>query len=486
MKQVIVVETKIIENIDMLEELGCLYSFLQRTLFNKLANNKIDKNFRNKLKREYTSKYKIPGRMFNALWSDTKGKLDSLKELHKFNKKQTKNQIKIVEKKIKKTKSNLRRKNIKEHMKVWLNAKLVRLKNKLYKLNIRLEKEFNPSIVFGTRAFYKKQWTDEKYVEYHDLWRQDWKRKRNNHFFFLGSKDENNGNQLCQYIGEESVLRIRLPDCLQTEKVKHINVPVNFSSKMEKKNEQYFNYFHTAYENKQALSYSFLQKENGFWYIEVSFSIYSEPKKAYNGTIGVDINYNLIATTEINRHGNKTKIKNYEYNSEEMSTEQVDDMLSKIVLDIARRAKESNKSISIEKLKLDDCKSSENKERNRKVSLVAYSKFKRKIEVRCCKDSIRLDIVNPAYSSVIGKHKYSKFYGISVHNAAALVLARRAHRFKERIPSQTCFILHSGEASGLFLDTQRYKHNWSCWSLVLKHVKTCFPRKKGIPCRLII
>ena len=134
MKQVIVVETKIIENIDMLEELGCLYSFLQRTLFNKLANNKIDKNFRNKLKREYTSKYKIPGRIFNALWSDKKGKLDSLKELHKFNKKQTKNQIKIVEKKIKKTKSNLRRKNIKEHMKVWLNAKLVRLKNKLLKI----------------------------------------------------------------------------------------------------------------------------------------------------------------------------------------------------------------------------------------------------------------------------------------------------------------------------------------------------------------
>lgn len=40
--------------------------------------------------------------------------------------------------------------------------------------------------------------------------------------------------------------------------------------------------------------------------------------------------------------------------------------------------------------------------------------------------------VNPAYSSVIGRHKFARRYGISGHLAAALVIARRAQGFSER------------------------------------------------------
>ncbi len=485
MKQTIVVETKIKENISMLEELGNLYSFLQRKLYNQLIKNKITKEFRNKLKKEYILKHQIPGRLFNSLWNETKAKLDSLKELNKFNKKQIQNQTKQINKKIKGINSKLK-KTSKPHQRNQFKSNLVRLKNKLHKLNVKLEKEVSLSLTFGTKEFYKKQWSDDKYIENHKLWRQEWNRKRNRHFFFLGSKDEKNGNQLCQYIDEDQVLKIRLPYCLEAKENKYLEIPVNFKSEIDKKNKQYFDYFHIAHENSQALSYNFIQKENGFWYIQVSFSIFSEAKKTYNGTIGVDINYNLIATTEIDKHGNKTKIKNYTYSSEDMNSKQTDDFLSKVVLDIARRAKENNKSISIEKLNLSECKVSDKKKRNRKVSLVAYALFKQKIEVRCCKDSIKLDIVNPAYSSVIGRHKYSKMYGISIHNSAALVIARRANKYKEKIPSQTCSILRSGEAFEDFKKIQRYKHNWSCWNFVLKHVKTCFPRKKEIPYSLVV
>ena len=42
--------------------------------------------------------------------------------------------------------------------------------------------------------------------------------------------------------------------------------------------------------------------------------------------------------------------------------------------------------------------------------------------------------MNPAFSSVIGRVKFMERYGLSVHQAAALVLARRLLGCSERIP----------------------------------------------------
>ena len=43
-------------------------------------------------------------------------------------------------------------------------------------------------------------------------------------------------------------------------------------------------------------------------------------------------------------------------------------------------------------------------------------------------------LVSPAYSSVIGRVKFIERYGLSVHQAAALALARRLLGCSERIP----------------------------------------------------
>jgi hypothetical protein len=53
--------------------------------------------------------------------------------------------------------------------------------------------------VFGSKDFYKKQWTDEKYkdVDGREKWIKEWRRRRFSHFSFVGSSDETNGNSLC-------------------------------------------------------------------------------------------------------------------------------------------------------------------------------------------------------------------------------------------------------------------------------------------------
>jgi hypothetical protein len=48
----------------------------------------------------------------------------------------------------------------------------------------------------------------------------------------------------------------------------------------------------------------------------------------------------------------------------------------------------------------------------------------------------RIKKVNPAYTSVIGRFKCMKKYGLSVHKSAALVIGRRGLRYHERLPRE--------------------------------------------------
>ena len=476
MDRSITIETKIFDDSN-LDLFGSFYCDLEKKLFNKLANAEvIDKDFRNNLKSSFIVKYQIHARLFNMLWSDAKGKLDALKETYKDNQKDLKRKIKKYNKKIKQAEKYLKRgfrkakKNpLKPHEIKQLRQNLRIFKEVIHKLTHILEKEFEPSIVFGTRVFYKKQWSDEKYVDNHKQWKEEWRTKRNGHFAFIGSKDETNGNGLCQYIADQETIRITLPYCF---KGKHLEIPVKFSSNDEKTNQQYYFYLHQAVINKQALSYRFLKRENGFWYVQVSFTLYGDAKKYFNGTIGVDMNYNLVATTEINRHGNYVGFKNYEFDSENMTSEQASNRMSEIIQDIVRRAKELRMSVAIEKLNLEKCKTDNAKFINRKVSLIQYGILRDKIEVKCIKENVWLDKVHPAYTSIIGKYKYKKFYGISVHNSAALVIARRANKYIDKVPNQICRVLHSGDASE-FEKIHKTRHHWAHWSFVNKNLENC-------------
>ena len=52
--------------------------------------------------------------------------------------------------------------------------------------------------------------------------------------------------------------------------------------------------------------------------------------------------------------------------------------------------------------------------------------------------------MNPAFSSVIGRVKFMERYGLSVHQAAALVLARRLLRCSERILRRRVYPVGNG------------------------------------------
>jgi len=71
--------------------------------------------------------------------------------------------------------------------------------------------------------------------------------------------------------------------------------------------------------------------------------------------------------------------------------------------------------------------------------------------------------VDPAYTSVIGRYKYARRYGLSNHQAAALCIARRAMNLSER-PNR-----RMGDQVAFSLPVRnRGKHVWSFWRQVAR------------------
>ena len=84
--------------------------------------------------------------------------------------------------------------------------------------------------------------------------------------------------------------------------------------------------------------------------------------------------------------------------------------------------------------------------------------------------------VNPAFSSVIGRVKFMERYGLSVHQAAALVLARRLLGCSERIPRRRVCPVGNGVHVAFSVAfsvpaRKRVKHVWTCWGAVLGQLR---------------
>jgi len=111
------------------------------------------------------------------------------------------------------------------------------------------------------------------------------------------------------------------------------------------------------------------------------------------------------------------------------------------------------------------------------LSSFTYSKFKQNLESRAFKCGIRVYKVNPAYTSVIGRVKFAYRYGLTVHHAAALSIARRICRFSERAPSgcQDEVLIPNNKGGHVTFPLpvrNRGKHVWSFWRRVSRKLKS--------------
>ena len=120
------------------------------------------------------------------------------------------------------------------------------------------------------------------------------------------------------------------------------------------------------------------------------------------------------------------------------SRHQAEALIGDAVAGIVEYAREAGKPLVLEKLDFRQKKAvleGESPRYSRMLSSFSYARIKACFLSRGIRQGVEVYQVNPAFSSVIGRVKFMERYGLSVHQAAALVLARRLLGCSEGIPS---------------------------------------------------
>jgi IS605 OrfB family transposase len=275
----------------------------------------------------------------------------------------------------------------------------------------------------------------------------------------VGSKDESYGNQIAQLdlIGKE--LHIRVPYFLEPHYGKYLALPIVLPKHGQDN-------LATAWFNKQAITYRFIQKSLTEWEIHVTFDVLPAPRQtagAQWGTIGVDLNPGSIGWAKADKDGNVEDFGQIKTNIQSQPKGRTEAILADAITQLTELALKYKCPLVVEKLDFSQKKKrlrELSSRHNRMLSNFAYSKFLQLLKARCFKLGIELIEVNPAYSSLIGLIKFMSMYGMNSATAAALVLARRAMFLSERPPARTAY-----------QGTEPRKHVWSYWGSIGKRVK---------------
>jgi IS605 OrfB family transposase len=126
------------------------------------------------------------------------------------------------------------------------------------------------------------------------------------------------------------------------------------------------------------------------------------------------------------------------------------------------------KGLVIEDLSLDQ-EFSYGKIRNRKLSNFKTSALDL-LERKCLKRGIMIKKIHPAYTSLIGKYKYSRLYDLSTHVLASHVIARKGLGFKEDIPAiYKRLLAQVGDAIKPHLNPSSPNYKWKKLHDFFKH-----------------
>jgi len=346
-------------------------------------------------------------------------------------------------------------------------------------------------ICFGSRKLFRAQLAlEENGYQNIEEWRADWQTKRSSQFFLLGSKDEAAGNQTCQAVLEEDgslKLFLRLPDALG-----------GFGKKITIKNVR-FAYGHEAIlaalaasqrisaktkagvqirkRDGCAISYRFLRDEKGWRvFASVEAQPVSETTRREAGAFGIDVNIDHLAVSETDRFGNLVGSRKLSLPLYGKTTEQAKALIGDAAVSIARLAAGAGKPVVIEKLDLSGKRAeleAVDPARARKISSFACSKTASMLKATCFRAGVEVIEVNPAYTSVIGAVNHARRSGISVHQGAALAVARRGLGFSERpAVRQAAVPVRRGDHVTFALPVRnRAKHVWSYWAGVRRSLK---------------
>ncbi|MCS6783199.1 MAG: IS200/IS605 family accessory protein TnpB-related protein [Gloeomargarita sp. SKYG98] len=484
------------EQHEVLSAYAELFGRVERSLFAALAAGR-DKN---QTGRAFLQRFGITGRQLNSARVELEGRLRAVKESQVT-------QVEQLQQKIRKAQQIIK----KEKRRFVLHQKKRRLA-KLQSQLARLEADRRTGkirLCFGSRRLFHKQFAlvDNGYGS-HAEWLADWQFARSNQFFVVGCQNETAGNQSCQAVPETDgtfTLYLRVPDafverfanCLspglqQRGKKAYLKLTgIRFAYGQEQILQalQGVKVLTTTRSGKATtkrigtpVNYRFVLDERG-WRVIVSIGR-SQPERVTNlaaGAIGVDINGDHLAVTEMDRYGNWVASWRFDLPLYGKTTGQAQAMILEACTQVAQLAAEKGKPLVVEELNFQRKRAqleSESPRRCRQLSSFAYRKILTGLKSAAFRAGVEVCEVNPAYSSIIGAVNYARKLGISPHLAAALVLARRVLRLSERPACQGTITVpwRGGHVTFSLPARNREKHVWSFWRGVAQALAAVVPQ----------
>ena len=458
---------------------GELYGRVQRKLFADVAAGSSAVS----LKGAYLKRYGIPARMFNGVRVSLEGKVASVREQQKLRLDDLQRRIARGEQQIANAAEDGWQDQV--HQK---KRRLADLRHRLSALEADIAAG-RVRLCFGSKRLWRKQRNLEAngYAS-HQEWLRDWRDTRSDEFFVLGSRDETAGCRMClATVAEDGTLtlRLRMPDCLAGQPGKYLVIEgVWFAYGHEQvlaalqSNADYAAYRQEHGEKRaratelgQAISYRFKRDEKG-WRVFATTGMMDVPVVTDQrlGAIGVDLNADHLAVAETDASGNCVNAWRVPLVTYGKSQRKAEALIGDAVASVVQYAREVGKPVVIEKLDFRQKKAvleGESRRYSRMLSSLSYGKVKAYFLSRGYREGVEVHQVNPAFSSVIGRVKFMERYGLSVHQAAALVLARRLLGCSERIPRLRVCPVGSGVQVAFTVPARkRVKHVWTYWGAI--------------------
>jgi len=501
----------------VLDRLGeFLAPITRKAMKSKISDKDITKSYLHQT-------YNIPNRYAHGIKVDVGGRLDSYVECLKLNIEQLSVKVKLLTKKLRGIANPERRK--------YLEIKLNNKAKKLAKAKEELKTK-KYSYTFGSNKLFRAQFhLKENGYKSHQEWLDDWRLHRNYNFYIIGSKTESYGNQNCQLIPRPDSgfdLRLRIPDGLleslaSKEKATYFGLTKNIKKteeeikldtsilaglesgrkkskylviknlqlpKNEKKKKEILRGFNFLREmltiNRQAITTRFHKDKKG-WVFSATTN-YKEivPMTTHlNGLIGVDLNKSHLSITETDKDGNPIKWFDIPLELDGLSSNARDNLISHRVLELIRYAQQRGKDIVVERLDFAKKKRElgilHGPAYNRMLSSFSYRKILNRIEASGYYRGVNVHSINPAYSSLIGRFKFAQRYGLTTHQAAALVIARRYLGLSERLPKSIKVFLYWIGRDKYVLEKpeEDSKHPWKRWAKLQRQINKLWAQRKS-------
>lgn len=291
---------------------------------------------------------------------------------------------------------------------------LDRSKKKLEKMAKKLKK-----IVFGSRVFYSKKDQPDTDIK---QWKKEFNERRHHSMSLPGRHTSKVGNFLAAYDLKERTLTIR---CMNGRKC------VFKDFQLVRYQDVFLSKFDVSPKERESICYNFkIEKdEYGRTYIipSVTMSLPVEGQNCgfSNGCVSVDLNVDHVAVSNIDARGYRLESFTVPFDLKGKTSGQISDILGRKMSIIGAYCEKVKKCLVIEDLDTTGSKSRlqyGSKLRNRKISSFAYKKMTESIRAQGYKRNFAVYKVPPEYTSQIGKLRYMRQMGLSIHEAASYVI----------------------------------------------------------------